>query len=452
LELCDLTIVDARRRLDAGEFHPIDLVSSCLERIRKTDETLDAWITVDEFDAVRQAREVARSDRGPLWGIPIGVKDIIDVKGLPTTAASRILQNNVAKEDAPVVAALRQAGAVILGKTNTHEFAYGVVTPPTKNPWDVSRIPGGSSGGSGVAVAVSQCLGALGTDTAGSIRIPAALCGIAGLKPRHAALSVAGVIPLSPRFDAVGPMARTAEDLLAMWSALFTGTRYTPIEDGDDSFVLAIPNREAMPDLAPEVEKAYDEALQLLKGLASKAADVVTPNFFDPDLPRRILLMGDAVDVHKERGWWPARAAEYSSDVRRSLEYPETWPGTSSEEYWTGAEGPLDELAGKFSGFLEVADVLATPTVPMVAPTHEEASVPAGDQPRPPIVGQLTRIPAIANVSGLAAVSVLCGFSSDGLPIGLQLIGDDEVKLLRVAALYEREAGFSNKRPPIVGN
>ena len=190
----------------------VELLDEHLARIDASEPATRAWTAVDREGALAQARELdaeGPDPARPLRGIPIGVKDVIDVAGLPTTAASRVLAGNVARSDAPVVARLRAAGAVIVGKTNTQEFAYGAVSPPTTNPWDPGRIPGGSSGGSGAALAAGHCLGALGTDTAGSIRIPAALCGVVGLKPRPGLVSLGGVIPLAPSLDVVGPMART---------------------------------------------------------------------------------------------------------------------------------------------------------------------------------------------------------------------------------------------------
>src|SRR5216683_4636792 len=209
------TLSGARSALRSGALSAADVLSACLDRMEESEAVVRAWTACDPSGAMDEAGrlDAARRHDLPLWGTPIGVKDIIDVAAMPTTAASRVLAGNVAIADAPVVARLRAAGAVVLGKTNTQEFAYGAVTPGTSNPSDPSRIPGGSSGGSAAALAAGHCLGALGTDTAGSIRIPAALCGVVGLKPRAGRVPLDGIIPLAPSFDVVGPMAGTVADV-----------------------------------------------------------------------------------------------------------------------------------------------------------------------------------------------------------------------------------------------
>jgi aspartyl-tRNA(Asn)/glutamyl-tRNA(Gln) amidotransferase subunit A len=465
-----LTIVEASAALRRGEFTPVDLVTSCLQRIEETDETLKAWITVDSEGALRQAESLLEEkERGPLWGIPIGVKDIIDVEGLPTTAASTILAENIASTDAPVVSALRGADAVILGKTNTHEFAYGVFTPPTNNPWDPSRIPGGSSGGSAAALAASQCLGALGSDTGGSIRIPASLCGIAGLKPRHDLLPTTGIIPLAKTFDAVGPMARTVEDLELMWQVLAEDLRYQPYQPADtQKFRVAVLDPNALPPVDPEIDVAFQAAVEVLSDLASgsttfeipESPTFKAPSLFTFDRPRTLVLMVEALEFHRVQEWWPKLADEYTPGVRDALDYASKWfvaamrPSLVFDwKVYPNYEPALSmcrELGEQFSAFLKEADLLVTPTLPRTAPTHEETAAPGGDEPRPSLVGNLTRIPSVANVSGLASLNVLCGFTDDGLPIGLQLIGRDEALLLVVGARYERATGWTSRRPPIV--
>ncbi|MGI8941521.1 MAG: amidase [Actinomycetota bacterium] len=224
-DLADLDIEGAGRAIAAGELSAVELTEACLGRATLLEGEVKAFTLLDGAGALRQARalddERARGDtRGPLHGIPLCIKDLIDVEGLPTTASSRVLRDNIARTDAPVVARLRAAGGIIVGKTNTQEFAYGVVTAPTVNPWDRDRIPGGSSGGSAAAIAAGMSLGGVGTDTAGSIRIPSALCGISGLKPRPGIVSLEGIIPLAPSLDACGPMARTASDLGVLLDAM----------------------------------------------------------------------------------------------------------------------------------------------------------------------------------------------------------------------------------------
>jgi aspartyl-tRNA(Asn)/glutamyl-tRNA(Gln) amidotransferase subunit A len=462
--ICDLTITEARRAFAKGDFGPVDLVTACLGRIDSTESVLRAWVTVDREGALHQAGALRKSDQAeqPLWGIPVGVKDIIDVEGLPTTASSRVLEDNMASDDAPVVQSLRAAGAVILGKTNTQEFAYGCVTPPTTNPWDPARIPGGSSGGSAAALAASQCLATLGSDTAGSIRIPAALCGITGLKPRPGLVSLEGVIPLAPSFDVAGPMARTVEDVAILWDALVASrhaSKKLKAFRPRDGFKLAIAHVDALPDLHGETKDVYDIAVEVLRSLASKVTTEKIPRISDFDSPRSTVLMVEALEVHRSRGWWPALAEDYSEETRSYLQFAERnyRKGDADGKYFNFDPYPdyltslerCRELAAGLTAFLDNSDVLVTPTVPRPAPTHEEARVVEREGPRRPVVRELTRIPGPVNVAGLAALSIPCGFTSRGLPVGLQLIGSDENLLLAVGAAYQRETDWTSRRPPL---
>jgi aspartyl-tRNA(Asn)/glutamyl-tRNA(Gln) amidotransferase subunit A len=393
---------------------------------------------------------------GPLWGIPFAVKDIMDVAGLPTTAASKILADNVAASDAPVVELIRNSGAVILGKTNTQEFAYGVRTPPTANPWDVGRIPGGSSGGSAVALSASHCLGALGSDTAGSIRIPSALCGVTGLKPRPNTFPIGGVFPLALSFDVVGPMARNALDLALVCTALGSEMDWRRLQSGgllDDGFRLALPYDGMLPQLYPEIEEAYANAVEVVRKIAKSTteAENTVPQLEEFDRPRSLVLMVEALEVHRSRGWWPARAADYTDETRSYLEYAERTFKSSDGNTYPEYDASLQscrELGARFSSFLEYADVLATPSVARPAPTLEEAAR-VGEGPRRPAVIELTRIPAAVNVAGLAGLSIPCGFTAEGLPIGLQLIGKDEALLVEIGVAYQRETDWHERRPPI---
>ena len=228
-----MTLARLAERLRAGDLSPREAVASSLQRIERLEPALNAFVSVRGEEALAEAAALERStERGPLHGVPVAVKDVIDVAGTRTTAASRILADNVAASDATVVARLRRAGAVVVGKLNTHEFAFGATTTsphfgPARNPWDTDRICGGSSGGSGAAAAAGMVAGTLGTDTAGSIRIPAALCGVTGLRPSTGRVSNRGVVPVSWTFDTVGPIARTAEDCALLLEAIAGGTRTT---------------------------------------------------------------------------------------------------------------------------------------------------------------------------------------------------------------------------------
>jgi aspartyl-tRNA(Asn)/glutamyl-tRNA(Gln) amidotransferase subunit A len=413
------------------------VVAACRDRIERSESVVRAWRAIDTAFAEGGAdrMDAARHSELPLWGIPIGIKDIIDVAGMPTTAGSRVLAGTIAQADASIVARLRAAGAVIFGKTNTHEFAYGAVTPGTSNPWDAGRIAGGSSGGSAAALAAGHCLGALGTDTAGSIRIPAALCGVVGLKPRPGLVSREGVIPLAPSFDVVGPMARTVEDVALLWEAMSD----RPVElSGAGDLRVVNAALDALPELEPEVASAYAKALDALGGIAGRVWEGDVPVFASFDAPRSAILMWEALQTHRSHGWWPDRAVDYTEETRGYLLHAEK---NLSPEDVEGARAECRELAARLVSVLDSADVLVTPTVPCVAPTHEEADQRSVGSPRRPIVMKLTRIPAPVNVAGLAALSVPCGLGAGGLPIGLQLIGRDEETVLRLGAAYERAGG-----------
>lgn len=390
---------------------------------------------VDEEAALAQARAAD----GPLKGMPFAVKDIFDVRGWPTTASSKALSGNVAVDDASVIATLRAAGAVFLGKTNTHEFAFGYVTSPTCNPWDTGRIPGGSSGGNGAALAALQCLGAIGSDTGGSIRVPAALCGISGLKTRRGALPLDGVVPLSPTLDTVGPMARSVADLRLLWEVL-TGAQgpdvaYPPM--------LGVVPDAALPDMEPGVMKAYAEALEVLSGLAPlKEAPI--PAFEDFDFPRASIILPEVLAAHTERGWWPSRADAYTEETRAYLEFTETF---LNDEMIAAGRQEAERLTARFDAALDDFAVLVTPAAPCVAPTHEEAAETEGEGPRRPIAMKLGRIPSPVNMCGAAALAIPCGYA-DGLPVGIQLIARSEDLLLKIGEAFQSETGWHNDVSP----
>lgn len=418
---------------------PLDRTEQCLARIEATDPQLKAWVLVD----VDGARNGARRAEGPLAGMPVAIKDVIDVAGWPTKASSRVLAYNIAKDDAPVVVSLRRAGAVILGKTNTHEFAYGYSTPPTCNPWDLNRIPGGSSGGSAAAVAAGQCVGALGTDTGGSVRVPAALCGVCGLKPRPGIVSTEGVIPLVPALDVVGPIASTVAELTALWEVLSGRTPEAVTRPR-----VGVPSLDVYTDLETEVESSYLEAVEVLKTIAASVEAVTIPRFEDFDKPRQAVVMPEVLEVHRSRGWWPSKASLYSGQTRRALEFAQNeMPLPEIEE----GRREATRLVALFLSAFDRVDVIVTPTAPCVAPTHDEGAYTPTGSGRPSISSKLGRIPSVVNLAGIAAVSIPCGFAggTGGLPVGLQLIGKDESTVLSLAADYQRATQWHQRRPPI---
>jgi len=443
-DLADLDIEGAGRAIAAGELSAVELTEACLGRATLLEGDVKAFTLLDGAGAVRQARalddERARGDtRGPLHGIPLCIKDLIDVEGLPTTASSRVLRDNIARTDAPVVARLRAAGGIIVGKTNTQEFAYGVVTAPTVNPWDRDRIPGGSSGGSAAAIAAGMSLGGVGTDTAGSIRIPSALCGISGLKPRPGIVSLEGIIPLAPSLDACGPMARTASDLGVLLDAM-TEVARERVEA--TRLRVALPDDVEVAAADPEVAAAVADATRVLSDNGLTTVEVSLPSFEEWDVPRSLPLMLEALEVHRSRNWYPDKQELYTEETLGSLRYAETVGAAKISD----AARRLSELKSALVAVFERADVLVLPATQGAAPTVAEAMNKDGGH-RTPVVRRLTRLCGPMNVCGLAAASVPCGFSSDGLPIGLQLVGREESAVLAVAEHYQSLTEWHERRP-----
>jgi aspartyl-tRNA(Asn)/glutamyl-tRNA(Gln) amidotransferase subunit A len=469
-ELCWLSIAEVGRLLKRRQLSPVELVRALLARIEHVNPRLNAFVTVATeaalAEAARAEREISRrSYRGPLHGMPVALKDNIATRGLRTTAGAKFLSENVPERDATVVARLRRAGAIILGKTNLHEFAYGVTTTnphygTTRNPWDAGRIAGGSSGGSAVALAAGLAPAALGSDTGGSIRIPAALCGVAGLKPTSGRVSCAGVVPLSPTLDHVGPMARTAEDLAILLGVLagydardpvsvrkpvpdFAGQVRRPLH----RVRLGRPREFFFNRLDSEVERIIEVELSRLEELGAEIREVSLPSVLDSARPGNAIALAEATQFHRRQGWYPARAGEYGEDVRSRLELGDR---VTAVEYLEALE-ERRRIRAEFDGVLETVDALAAPTVPIKAPPLREEEVMLGGKPEP-VRAALLRLNRPANLTGLPAVSVPCGFTRAGLPVGLQLIGRawEEGRLLAIARVYELAAGWNRRRPPAV--
>ncbi len=421
---------------------------------------LNAYITVCEESAIQQAVHAeselcvrtgrkSRRDRGPLHGIPISLKDNIYTKGIRTTGGSKILQEFVPLQDAPVVTLLKKAGAVILGKTNMHEFAYGVTTEnphfgPTRNPWDLQRVPGGSSGGSAAALAAGLCYGSIGTDTGGSIRIPASLCGVVGLKPGLGRVNMEDVIPLSPTLDFVGPLARTVEDAALLLAPIFVKGKNErnlfpgklPSSRGRRP-CLGIPKDFFLDVLYPDVEAAFETALRILKKRGACFKDISIPQLRETEEAGNQIAWAEATLVHQQAGWFPGRAAEYGKDVRTRLEMGAKVTAVSYlralEMRKRFIESFHDVLANN------ELDALVAPTTPIPAPLIGEESVSIKGATHP-ARALLLRLNRPANLAGVPAISVPCGLTKSGLPVGLQLIAawTDEPLLLEIAREFER--------------
>jgi aspartyl-tRNA(Asn)/glutamyl-tRNA(Gln) amidotransferase subunit A len=449
---------------------PVELTKLLLDRIEQLNPQLNAYLTVTAELALAQAKKAeselfaprgrkSHRDRGPLHGIPISLKDNIYTAGIRTTAGSKILKDFIPQHDAQVVAQLKEAGAVLLGKTNMHEFAYGVTSNnphfgPVRNPWDLSRIPGGSSGGSAGAVAAGLCYGSIGTDTGGSIRIPAALCGIVGLKPTFGCVSVAGVIPLSPRLDCVGPLARSAADAALLLDPVFVrGKKELPLRFAAKSahkshrkFRLGVP-REFFFDVVDEnVWIVFDEALRAFRKLGAHLIDVSIPLLKETEDAGNQIAWAEATHFHQQAGWFPSRAADYGEDVLARLTVGARVPATN---YLQALEQRESFIGGFHAAMADAKlDVLVVPTIPIPAPLLGEETTPVRGT-KYPTRALLLRNNRPANLGGLPAISIPCGSTPDGLPVGLQLIGcvTDEALLLGIANAFERCHPFLTHPP-----
>jgi len=460
-----LSLVRLADMLRERQVSPVEVTRAALERIARMDSRLNTYLLVTEREALAAARTAeaeirAGHYRGPLHGVPFALKDLFLTAGIRTTAGSRVLAEHVPDKDATVVARLREAGAVLLGKLNMHEFAFGVtnVNPhygATHNPWDTERITGGSSGGSGAALAAGLCSFSLGTDTGGSVRIPAALCGVTGLKPTYGRVSRHGVLPLAWSLDHVGPMARSALDVALVLQAIAgrdprddtSGDAPVPdyasaIRAGVHGLRVGVPWHAIQGSVEPEVMTSFRSALDALVGLGATVSEVALPRF---PLSRSLfssIVLPESVSAHER--YMASRAGDYGPDVRARLEAGLLLPATR----YLRAQRIRRLLQADFRDALEQVDVIATPTCPIVAPRIGEETVRIGEREES-VTDILTLFTRPVNLVGLPAVSTPCGFTTAALPVGLQIIGRafDEATVLRVAHACEQATTWSEQRP-----
>ncbi len=456
-----LSIQEAADDIHSGLITPTELVLETFERIDQLDSDIKAFVTVMRDEALRDAEQAEREMRTGLYrsrlhGIPIAIKDIVAVKGVRLTAGSKVLVDYVTREDAAVVELLRKNGAIIVGKTNTHEFAYGTYTPPTRNPWDTSRIPGGSSGGSAAAVAASMCLGAIGSDTGGSIRIPAACCGVTGLKATYGRVSCYGVIPLSWSLDHVGPLARSAEDCALIFDAI---AQYDPRDPNSVSgpparasasliggvegrsplslqgITLGVPPESFVAPLDPEVRAAWRAALLVLQEEGAEVVDVDVPL---PSMSMyRNIQRPEATLSHIQQGWFPARAGDYTERTRENLLKGQQIPAID----YLQAQYERRIFSSTVRTAMQRVNALVLPTMPVPAITVEQIDQQISIDGFPEeSTAALLRLTRAFNLSSLPAISLPCGFTTNGLPIGLQLAGKpfEEAMILRIAHAYQQ--------------
>jgi aspartyl-tRNA(Asn)/glutamyl-tRNA(Gln) amidotransferase subunit A len=443
-ELKQLTLAKAASLIRSKELSPVELVQATLERIESLNERMRAFITVMGEQALDRAkaaeREIAGGHRPPLQGIPVSIKDLFDTKGVSTTAGSKVFADRVPSEDAAVVRKLYEAGAVIVGKTNMHEFAFGTTTVnphygTALNPWNPERISGGSSGGSASSLALSMGLGSMGTDTGGSIRIPASMCGIVGLKPTYGRVSLEGAVPLSWSLDHAGPMARTVEDVAILLNAVSGHDCAGKLTGDIRNLSVGVPLTYFYERFDNEVENALRSALKVLEKLGAQLVEVDLPSAPEQ---RRIFdqIVGPEAYVYHEP-FLKERGELYGTDVKGRIE-----PGAAmfSTEYVRALRSQA-LMKQECEAIFEAADVIVTPTLPIPAPRIDSLQKPWGSDSETAIAS-LTRFTRPFNIVGLPTVSVPCGFTTDGLPVGMQISGRafDEATVLRVAYAYEQDA------------
>jgi aspartyl-tRNA(Asn)/glutamyl-tRNA(Gln) amidotransferase subunit A len=439
-----LTIDDFARKVRSKETTAAAVLEQCLERIQTDNPRLNAFILVMANEARREAQRAdqelaAGEDRGPLHGVPISIKDLFDVTDTPTTAASRVRDGHVASSDATAIARLRHAGAVLIGKTNLHEFAFGTTNEdsgygPARNPVDPTRSPGGSSGGSAASLISGMALATLGTDTGGSIRIPAAMCGTVGLKPTWGELPTDGVVPLSRTMDHVGPLTLSVADAWHVFHALRGDSVLRPLTPSPvNKLRYGVPRRYFCDLLDAEVRRSFDASVAALRSAGATIHDVEIPNARFIATIYLHIVFGDAAPYH-------AAALEkmperYTPPVRMRLEMARY---VLAEDYTRALEG-REVLRREVDAALSGYDALLLPTVPIPAPPIGASTIDI-DGTKEPVRNAMLRLTQLFNITGHPAISLPCGKTSAGLPCGLQLVGTrgQTDQLLHVAAGVER--------------
>ncbi|MEU1040443.1 amidase [Streptomyces sp. NPDC005907] len=457
----ELSLTEASRAVRARELSPVELTESVLARIAAVEGRLGAYVTVAAdaalAAAVRAEREISGSGpRGPLHGIPMALKDLIDAEGMPTTASSHVRAGHVAERDSRVAERLGAAGAVLLGKTHTHEFAYGLTTPQTNNAWDHNRVAGGSSGGSAVAVAAGGATFAMGTDTGGSIRVPAALSGVVGLKPTYGLVPRTGVTSLSWSLDHVGPLTRTVQDVALVLSATaghdprdpasVSGPVLDRFPGGDlRGLRVGVPRNHYFDRVTPEVEESVRGAIERLAELGAELVDVEIPMARYIQAVQWGLMVPEATAYHERS--LRATPDLYAADVRILLEAGEL---TSAGDYLRAQRARTmmrDAWARMFDGI----DVLAAPTVPMTAAEAGQDAVEWADGTTEAVSDSYVRLCAPANITGVPALTLPVGHDRAGLPIGMQLMARPfhDATVLRVGRVYEESVAGAGRLAPL---
>jgi aspartyl-tRNA(Asn)/glutamyl-tRNA(Gln) amidotransferase subunit A len=461
--LTKLTLSEASQLVRSKKISPVELTQACLSRIERLNPMLNAFITVTEDSALEQARQAEADIQrgrwiGPLHGIPIALKDLVDTAGVRTTAGSGLFKDRIPTQDAEVVRLLKAAGAVLLGKLNLHEFAYGgssVISyfGPVRNPWEPSYSTGGSSGGSAAAVAAELCYGAIGSDTGGSIRMPAAYCGIVGLKPTYGRVSTSGVVPLSWSLDHLGPMTRTAMDAALMLQVIVgydpqdTNSTDAPVQDyagtlaaKTSSLRTGIPRAHFYEGLHPEIQAAMNTALSTLGKLTASQTEVEIPASNDTAI---LITKVEAYAYHRD---YITKTPElYQAETLKRIR---AGAEINAVEYIYGRH-QLDQFRRSVPKVFEATDLVVTPTTPVPPSTISELLADLDNLRTKELLTLRNTRPF--NLLGLPTISVPCGFTSKGLPIGMQITGPpwSEATVLRLAYAYEQATDWHNRKPSL---
>lgn len=468
-ELCWLEIAELAPRLRDRQISPVEVTDAYLARIERLNPQLNSYIRVLSDEARRAAaaaeREIAQGQyRGALHGVPIGIKDLFDLQGVPTTMGSKILADNVATTDATVTRRLKEAGAVILGKHNLHEFAFGTTSENphygiARNPWNLDRVPGGSSGGTAAAVAAGLCAAGIGSDTGASIRLPASYCGVVGLKPTYGRVSRAGALPLAWSLDHVGPLARSVADCALVLQAIAgpdprdpSTLALTPpafsagLARGVRGLRVGVPREHFFDIVEPDVERLVRSAIDVLAGLGAEVQEVSLPHVMHSQIAGNAIMSSEAAAWHAP--WLRERSADYGADVLLRIRGGQL---IRAVEY-LAAQQMRTLVQQDFAAAFEQVDVVVGPTVPLVAPLIGHTFDPQPPLNLPPRA-IATRATVPCNLTGMPAISVPCGFiNANGLPVGLQIMApaQAEARALQTAAAYEAATNWRLERPPTV--
>jgi len=460
--LWQLPLEELAPAIRAGRVSPVALTESCLERIRAVDDELKSFIHVsaNAIEVARKAEREIKAGRwlGPLHGVPVGVKDNYVTADMPTTVGSEAPDLSFPLRDSTAAARLRKAGAVLIGKTRTHEFAWGNVTPPVCNPWDLSRVPSGSSGGSGAAVAAGLCVTALGSDTGGSIRMPAAACGTVGLKATFGRVSRDGVVPHSWSLDHAGPLTRTVADtatmmqVLAGYDAADPVCQDQPVPDYSKAIgkpikglKIGVVRNHFFENLQEDVEAAVEKAIGDLAAAGVQIVELKLP-LLEYGLGAIFAIELSSSTAYHDASLKAGRVAHYQPDVRMLVEMGRLVTGPD----YLKAEQYRSVLMEEYRKVFERVDAIAGPTTPITAWKRGDWTVQVAGKPES-VLAASWRFTYPYNLTGLPALSVPCGFDRDALPIGLQIVGRpfDESMVLRVGHAYERTHEWKQHHPPL---